>query len=605
MRAVIGFLLAAIATFHAPQVRRTAVTIDRETHVSQADASFKIGETVLAAHPTDPNRLIGAGLAWLNGAGRRAVIVYTSRDGGVTWARTFSTADAFFEASDEDVTFAADGTAYLIVLTNKTNHGRPDIALYRSDDAGLTWTLTLQMRLGTSFDRPFLAVRADGTLYVTMLGAIRRADGESVSVLAILATADRGRSLTFVGTQTLVPPAQQYSNGNIVLTSDGTAIVTYPEMDDGKVLDTKSPQWGSWLAPERVLGSVKTMRVTQEPRLEPFVIVAKALHPLRPGEISIPMLAIDNSGERYNDRVYITWVDRRSGRARIVSAFSTDRGLTWSSARAVDDVPDTTAPQQEPNNFMPSIAVNRNGVVAAAWYDRREDPANLGWRVRFAYSVDGGETWSRSVSVTSRANQFDPDGMLSTSVFGPVLELILDDRQLYAGDTVGFTAAADGSFHGFWIDNRTGIPQIWTARVQVDGHATRNGSQDLEDLSDVSKETLVLMDQASYRGGLVRASLTVKNTSKQALTAPAKLRVIVAESVVGIPELVGAENGETGVGAVWDLTPYFPQGRLEPGAVSKPLAISCRLRSRKPVVEGLLERTGLLRLETKVLAKTP
>ncbi len=604
MRAVIGFLLAAIATFHAPQVRRTAVTIDRETHVSQADASFKIGETVLAAHPRDPNRLIGAGVAWLNGAGRRAVVVYTSKDGGASWTRTLSTADTFYDAADEDVAFALDGTAYVIVLTNKTNHGRYDVALYRSENGGVTWTLTYQMRPGTSFDRPFLAARPDGTLYVTMLGAIRRADGEPVSVLAIFTSADRGRSLTFVGTQTLIPPAEQYFNGNIVLTSDGTAIVTYPEMDDGKVLDTKYPQRGSWLAPERVLGSVKTMRVTQEPRLEPFVTVAKALHPLRPAERSIPILAIDSTGARYNDRVYITWVDRRSGRARIVAAFSIDKGVTWSTPRAVDDVPDAAAAQQEPNNTMPSIAVNRDGVVAAAWYDRREDPANLGWRVRFAYSVDGGETWKPSVPVTSRPNVFDADGMWSTTIYGPVLELQVDDRQLNGSDTVGFTAAADGSFHGFWIDNRTGVPQIWTARVRVDGRATRNGSADLEELEDVSKDTLVLFDQASYRGGLIRGALTVKNTSQRTLSAPAKLRVIVAESVIGIPELV-ADNGETGVGAVWDLAPYFPDGRLEPGATSKPLAISCRLRSRKPIVEGLLERVGLLRLETKVLATTP
>jgi hypothetical protein len=163
----------------------------------------------------------------------------------------------------------------------------------------------------------------------------------------------------------------------------------------------------------------------------------------------------------------VVWDDGRSGNARILSAFSTDKALTWSTPRTVDDPPDATAPQPAPNNFMPTIAVNRDGVVGAAWYDRRDDRANLGWRVRFAASFDGGETWRPSVAVSSRSNVFDPNGMLSTSVYGLALEIGFDNRQLFAGDTAGFSAAADGSFHAFWIDNRTGVPQVWSARIRV------------------------------------------------------------------------------------------------------------------------------------------
>ncbi|MEP7348099.1 MAG: hypothetical protein ABI877_22710, partial [Gemmatimonadaceae bacterium] len=36
------------------------------------------------------------------------------------------------------------------------------------------------------------------------------------------------------------------------------------------------------------------------------------------------------------------------------------------------------------------------------------------------------------------------------------------------GDYMGLTAAADGGFHAFWADSRTGTFQAWTTRIRVD-----------------------------------------------------------------------------------------------------------------------------------------
>ncbi len=35
------------------------------------------------------------------------------------------------------------------------------------------------------------------------------------------------------------------------------------------------------------------------------------------------------------------------------------------------------------------------------------------------------------------------------------------------GDTAGLAASPDGRFHALWIDNRTGIQQVWTAPITV------------------------------------------------------------------------------------------------------------------------------------------
>jgi len=36
------------------------------------------------------------------------------------------------------------------------------------------------------------------------------------------------------------------------------------------------------------------------------------------------------------------------------------------------------------------------------------------------------------------------------------------------GDTAGLVADADGVFHAAWVDNRTGVRQIWTAAIRVE-----------------------------------------------------------------------------------------------------------------------------------------
>jgi hypothetical protein len=268
----------------------------------------------------------------------------------------------------------------------------------------------------------------------------------------------------------------------------------------------------------------------------------------------------------------------------------------------VDDDPAAADRQQAPNNFMPAVAVNKDGVVGAMWYDRRQDPSNLGWSIRFAASIDGGETWLPSVPVSPRPNVFDPDGFLSTTMFGGGVTVDLNDGQMYAGDYAGMAAAADGSFHPFWIDNRTGIPQVWSARIRVDGTAIRNGSRELENLVDVSSRVRVEGVRAEYRGGLVTTEVTLTNTSSDPIRLPAALRVVAAHSAIGRPQILNADNGETGTGAVWNLAPYIGGGELHPGATSRPLTIRCRLNPRKSLLEGDIFHYRVVRLETTVLA---
>lgn len=160
-------------------------------------------------------------------------------------------------------------------------------------------------------------------------------------------------------------------------------------------------------------------------------------------------MAIDGTGSAYQDRIYVTWPDRRNGRSQVHFTSSTDKGATWAPSRVVTDNPDTDLN----DHFMPTVAVNKNGVVGSLWYDRRDNPDNRGSHARFSAPLNGGVTWLPSVRISKE--QFSAGEVAKKSAFGG-----------NGGDTAGLAAGADGTLHPVWVADRNGV-QVFTARVTV------------------------------------------------------------------------------------------------------------------------------------------
>jgi hypothetical protein len=105
---------------------------------------------------------------------------------------------------------------------------------------------------------------------------------------------------------------------------------------------------------------------------------------------------------------------------------------------------------------MPEITVNRDGVVGVMWYDRRDHPDNLGWmcasRPRPTAAARSGRACAgaRRSGNPKSANQRRRDSFM-----------------FMGGDTAGLAADASGIFHAAWVDNRRGVPQMWTAVISV------------------------------------------------------------------------------------------------------------------------------------------
>jgi hypothetical protein len=175
-----------------------------------------------------------------------------------------------------------------------------------------------------------------------------------------------------------------------------------------------------------------------------------------------PQLAADPGSEKFAGRVYCVWADGNSDLSeRIFFSSSSDEGTSWTDAIVISEQPMEAGSSGEFMTFIPSIAVNREGVVAVSWYDRRGLPPGQhvpiegqqsvfrtdapDWNVRVRASLDGGHTWLPSVQINEQPGQGEAD----------------------LGHAAGLAASPDDRFHAAWIDNRTGRSQLWTATIEV------------------------------------------------------------------------------------------------------------------------------------------
>jgi BNR/Asp-box repeat len=452
------FLSLASAFGAAPEGGRLGrYIVGPNVQVSRAQSTLQHYETQIAADPERPGHLI-AGAYVVNANRTIDNVFYVSFDHGRTWTHTLTVPVGV----DPACAISIKGTAFAASIHDVTQpDGKSDsfLVVHRSSDGGRTWHESAIKIDTRSLDRDYITVD-DRHLRVYVHGYLQQpkdADGQALpSGFGLYTSTDAGRSFN----QAIVRPSVEYSApwffpANGVVSADGTFIALFAELD--KTKRNVSYRIDSASAPQGVNGALKVVRSRDGGQtLEPPSKIADVYYDWRVPQLSMPSLAIDRSAGLFRGRLYAVWPDARlEGRTQIFLSCSNDVGQTWSTPRVViDDA--ALKPDDQPNNFMPMIAVNNKGVIGVSWYDRRDNSDNLGYWVRFSASLDGGATWLPSVRVSTHANLKEES-----------------DSRFNGGDTAGLTADADGVFHPLWIDNRTGIHQMWTATVVVLGERVR------------------------------------------------------------------------------------------------------------------------------------
>lgn len=545
------------------------LTIDPEDSRQMAACS------IIADHQTG---------AHLQGSGARTVL-YVSHDSGATWMHAVEDASkvapSMLDPSgrgkswDPTCEYGPSGTLYFGTAT-VVAEGVHRVQLHRSSDGGRTW-LEPAVIDGGFDDKPVLITDTRpespyrGRLYLTYGGKKER-DGTDWRALVSFSE-DEGRH--FSSPVVAQDPGGDVNGGAVL--SDGTLVI----------VGRRPPEVTVFRDGGRTATSSKVAPQTK-------------------GNFQcLPSLAADSSYGPYRDRVYVVWCGFENDRSNILLAYSTDRGYTWSEPHIVDH--DSKGTPAEGRNTMPVVAVNGEGVVGVTWYDRRDNADNLGYYVRFSASFDGGDTWASSVRVSERPNavsnvldtlapfglKADAVDLVDANADEAVLALrISGSRWSDAGHYAGLAAGADGVFHALWVDNRTGIEQVWTAPIRVGRNNSQNPVPTPGIAVDITDRVALDFHNLTYQrtgptAGILAGNVYLINTSEDTLQRPIHVQMLDltlgrATGATGMPVLqLDPEHPSTLGEGLLNLDAGLGARGLSPRARSGPVPFQIMIRNLK------------------------
>ncbi len=605
-------LSLAVAVALAPLAYAQKIAIGSNVNISVTAGNLNTwhAEIWAAADPNDPNRLLACSVTQhMPAVNPMSSTYYASADGGKTWKQTLEIAEGARHSLDPVCNFGVNHSAFAVAfgiggtkqptVPPQMTHQTDQELIYRSTDGGFTWLEPVRLPFADREDiaQDMTGGKYNGNIYLQGIGD-RPLLGDSMQTgVWFFRSVDGGRSFQGPISRESVGP-RAVNTGNSIVLEDGTVLFSIA-VDKTDLHNLGAPQ----------SGEVAVLRSTDGgASLEPMITIA----PYAPDILAT--LAADRSAGPFKHRIYVSWVDYHDG-AHVYVAHSDDNATTWSGARRVED---TFSQADLPTDRFerikahivdelarPIVDVNKDGIVGVGWYDARAIPDGRGWDLRMAFSFDGGETFGPSVRVNSASAHFSDSGAVPVGLEAGInfwhpafadgtrngitvpISYGMDGGYFYGdpGHTGGMRAGADGIFHAFWVDNRTGISQLYTAPVEVHGDVVRNGSPDLSALAEISDRiSLALAHEGFDRGtGVVTFGVRVRNNSKETIHGPLKLRLVELYGDFGHVSATGADNNNSGPGAIWDLTSLLENSALAPGQTSAEKAITFKLADPRSV----------------------
>ena len=591
--------------------------------VSKAFPDLPNYENLAVGDPEHAGRLITCSMVYPKDIGTLChQYCYVSFDGGKTWDPSLKVTEGKVNG-DPTAVYAHGDTVYVVALVikdlDKPKDPEPDAprdeartVVYKSTDGGRTWAESARFQF---IDREFIDIdrtsgKYAGRIYVVGQGSVKDISASrSGASLQIFRSLDDGK--TFLG-----PVHAEYPEGTEIagvgtgaVLSDGTFVVMFGLTKKGR---QQSLEQEPTVGPNGELHVISTKdggeRFSKSEKVADWRVDRS-----RSEGGMLGQLGVDPGSKAFKDRLYVVYPEIVSDRIQIRLSYSSDKGKTWSKPVTVNDDRSPEKGGKGPDHLLPSVGVNKDGVVLVTWYDRREAKDNLGWRMRAAASLDGGETFSASVPITDFANaypQTTPWDLRAGGSSDDTTSLVsvyvgIDDFFVSGGHTSGLAVDADGTFHPTWIDNHTGVAQLWSASVKVEGTAVKHGAPDLADLKNISKSVTLELSKPDF--DRVKGTLSVlarlKNISKDTVEGPVKVRVLTLESDLGVPEITNADNGEGGTGAVWDFTPQLSGAPLASMKLSAPRTLTFRVSDLRPLAQGKDFKFSLFNLDTRVFGK--
>jgi len=611
-------LFVTLARGGPAAMAQSQIQVGANVLVTKDDAPNNHFEVLGAADPHNPEQLLVCSMVSSMEQGTPWTAAYVSFDSGKNWSKTLEqkgSGEGIAKiSSDPACAYGSNGTAYFVALSDSS--AEANTIFFRSVNGGKDWSSPVT--LFGAWDRPFIAVDAtvgqyQGRIYVSHAYIVRNMDTtvstynnrfDSASGIALQRSLDGGR--TFIGPVArmgLDGVRHENTNpGNSVVLSDGTLVTLFVE---GDLVRRRNSFIGDMDGSLKILSS----RDGGESYGDAVKVADHFEDRNRNSMSSIPRLAVDPGSPFFKDRLYVVWHDSGPEREEGFVSFSSDKGKSWSRPIKFVDAIASADPADGPDEFQTTVAVNKDGLVGIMWYEGITNPVGGGYWVRFTASVDGGETWLPSIRISEAPNTIGgsekwPLG--GRAVKGDPLTVRLF-RQVWqaSGDTAGLTADSNGVFHAFWIDNRTGIGQVWTAPITILGNVFKNGARELANLEDVSKEVIVEVRRVSFdpSSNTLSAVLRLKNISAETIAGPFELRILALSSDLCIPQITNAGNGARGNGAILHFSSNHQGAVLKSEEFSMEKEINFKLLDLKSFRSNKKRIGPLVQFDARVFAQ--
>lgn len=456
--------LAVTACNGAPQIGVVYRNSEAEPHLAVNPVN---GANMIAGWHQD---------RWSTGGAQSLGAAYTI-DGGLSWQQVMipftrcsgaapRSAGDYERASDPWISFSPNGTAHYMALVTDDSVNENAMVVARSSDGGKTWSAPAVIKRSPAQDRGARSLFHDkNTLtadphHSQFVYATWTVFRNGISSLVFARSTDGGLTWSAavpIATMGSVVKAEKVvfrQGAQIVVLPDGTLVnaffrvlfddVTRRSTTEQAILRSVD-QGRHWTRADIRVAAFDSVTAVD---LELGVFVRDAA--------GLPSIAVN----RTTGQLYITWQDRMANSAGLAGVFiarSDDGGATWSAPVRVNQ--GTTASVQA---FLPTVAVNSQGMVGVLFYDFRHDvlgDAPLSTDVHLSL-FGPGLNYLGERRLT--AQSFDMRQMVLT---GP--------RGYFPGDYVGHASDGADFVSAFTVTNNLGLPVVFPQNnngVFVDTH---------------------------------------------------------------------------------------------------------------------------------------
>ena len=438
--------------------------------VSHSDSPLNArSESSVAANPNNPLQLVGASKRFTDPTHYGFTLAaYFSGDGGQSWQEapplqllTDPDPDKTWAGiSDPVVAWDDKGNVYLVALPFPKDGGpffTLGIAVYRSTDDGATWSAPnfIHPHAGGQDDADDKqAVAGDASSTSPHIGNVYTA-WDTGTKLSFARTTDHGATWRGVGNRPVGVGLDTVVHDSfapeIAIAQDGTVSMVWIANDTARIKLVQSTDGG------QTFSAPKTIASGFQPLVSPPLPESDNWTQLPGGHfrvVTFPMIAAGLGRE-----LVVAWADYREGVSRIYHRRSADGGRTWQGpASGTPLLPASLASPANQHDFHPQLVAAPDGAIGCTFYEfgpKGNPPSGHPLiDVIMTATTGPGTPFSKRATVTDRP--WDPliDAPLSHG----------DPKVTFIGDYYGLAGSSLG-FYPFWTDTRTGIQEIFTARV--------------------------------------------------------------------------------------------------------------------------------------------